>query len=62
MWLDLGVALALMMVVEGVLPALSPDMFRRVLITLAQMDDRTLRNTGLISMVLGAVLVYLLRN
>lgn len=60
--MDLWVALSLMLVVEGLLPALSPRLFRQTLISMAQMDERALRFSGLASMVLGAVLLYLIRN
>ena len=60
--LDLWLALALMLVLEGLLPTLAPALFRRVLFTMAQMDDRSLRNSGIISMVLGALFIYLLKQ
>ena len=59
MWNDLWVALALMLVIEGVLPFLSPGAMRRMLATMAQMDDRSVRIAGLISMLSGVALLYL---
>lgn len=61
MWSDLLAAVALMLVLEGIMPFLSPAMLRRTLLAAAQMDDRTLRLTGLASMVAGVVLLYLVR-
>lgn len=58
MWNELLIALALMLVIEGVLPFLSPDTFRRTLVTLVRLDDRGLRLTGLVSMVIGLALLY----
>lgn len=58
MWNELLIALALMLVIEGVLPFLSPDTFRRTLVTLVRLDDRGLRLTGLVSMLIGLVLLY----
>jgi uncharacterized protein YjeT (DUF2065 family) len=52
-------ALALMLVIEGVLPFLNPAGLRRTLLMLAEQDDRALRVMGLISMVAGVVLLYL---
>lgn len=52
-------AIALMLVLEGVLPFLSPDSWRRMVIRLAQMGDHGLRIGGLISMLLGVGLLYL---
>lgn len=59
MWNDLWVALALMLVIEGVLPFLSPDGLRRLLHTIASADNRSLRLSGLISMLAGVALLYL---
>ncbi len=59
---ELWIALALLLVIEGLLPALSPKTFRRYMATMLQMDERSLRISGLISMVIGAMLLYLLKN
>lgn len=58
MWNELLIALALMLIIEGVLPFLNPDMFRRTLATLIRMDDRGMRLTGLVSMIFGLALLY----
>lgn len=58
MWNELLIALALMLVIEGVLPFLSPDTFRRTLVTMVRLDDRGLRLTGLASMLIGLALLY----
>ncbi len=58
MWHDLWVAMALMLVLEGMLPFLSPDSLRQVMLMLAQQDNRSLRISGLISMVCGVALLY----
>lgn len=55
-------AIALLLVVEGVLPATAPNLFRRFLYSMVQMDDRSIRISGLLSMVLGAVILYLMRH
>jgi uncharacterized protein YjeT (DUF2065 family) len=56
---DFLAAVALMLVIEGVLPFLSPSLMRGVLLQMIQMDDRALRITGLISMISGVILLYL---
>ena len=56
----LGDALALLLVIEGVLPFLNPAGMRRTLATVAQLDDRSLRVAGLTSMLAGVLLSYLL--
>ena len=57
-WHDLGVALALFLVLEGMLPFLSPHAVRRMLETIANLNDNQLRFAGLSSMLLGLVLLY----
>lgn len=56
---DLLTALALMLVIEGIVPFVSPDSLRRMLAMLVEMDDRTVRITGLLTMVCGVGLLYL---
>jgi uncharacterized protein YjeT (DUF2065 family) len=60
-WDDLLAALALVFVIEGMLPFLSPQSLRRMLETAAQLDDRTLRVAGLVSMACGLLLLYWVR-
>jgi uncharacterized protein YjeT (DUF2065 family) len=60
-WSDLLTAIALVFVIEGMLPFLNPQSLRRMLVTVAQMDDRALRVTGLVSMACGLLLLYWVR-
>jgi len=59
MWHDFLVALALVMVIEGILPFLSPGGMRRVLKASLELDDRSLRVGGLLSMLIGVITLYL---
>ncbi len=58
MWQEILIALSLVMVIEGVLPFLNPGAMRRMMQTLGEMDDHSLRIGGLISMVVGVVMLY----
>lgn len=58
-WQLLLAALALMLVVEGILPFLSPRTLRNIMLNVVGMDDRSLRIGGLVSMAIGVVLLYL---
>ena len=62
MWHDLGVALCLVLVIEGIVPFLYPRRWRELAMTLADVDDKTMRIVGLVSMVSGTVLLYLIRQ
>lgn len=59
MWETLLSALALLLVMEGIAPFLNPAGVRRLLLMINQMDDMSLRVTGLVSMLLGLALLYL---
>jgi len=58
-WRDLFVALALLLVIEGIFPFLNPGALRNLLQMMTQMDDKTLRFSGLTSMVAGVIILYL---
>jgi uncharacterized protein YjeT (DUF2065 family) len=60
-WSDLLAALALMLVLEGLLPFLNPAGWRRVFSQLARNSDRELRVGGVVCMVLGLLLLALVR-
>lgn len=53
-------ALALMLVIEGVLPFLSPGSWRRVFERALQLSDGQIRFVGLSSMIVGLVALLLL--
>ncbi len=61
MWSELLVAIALVLVIEGVIPFLAPEKFRRALAQLVQMPDQVLRVVGLASMTLGIIVLYIIR-
>lgn len=61
MWRDLGAALALMLVLEGILPFLNPPGLRRIIASVNELSDGQLRIAGLLSMVAGLALLYILR-
>ncbi len=60
-WQDLGAALALVLIFEGLLPFLSPERWRRTLETIRGLSDGQLRNMGLILISVGALLLYFVR-
>lgn len=62
MWQDLGVALCLVLVIEGILPFLYPSRWKEWVVVAAKVDDRTMRVMGFSSMILGVVLLQLIRG
>ena len=61
-WSDFLTALGLVLILEGILPFLSPSSARRFLEDFALFNDRTFRVIGLICMVLGLVIIYAVRS
>lgn len=60
-WGDLLAAIALVLVLEGILPFINPRRVRDTLERISSMSDNALRWTGLISMVAGALLLAFVR-
>ncbi len=61
MWETLWAAIALMLVLEGIIPFLYPSKWRNLVATLAQISDKQLRMMGLVSMLLGVGLLYFVK-
>jgi uncharacterized protein YjeT (DUF2065 family) len=59
---DLLTALALVLVLEGALWAISPDGMKRAAVVALGMANQQLRIGGLIAAVLGVFLVWLMRG
>ena len=60
MWHELAVAFCLMLVVEGIIPFVSPGRWRKMLLVLDQVDDNTMRMIGLGSMLAGTALLLII--
>ena len=60
-WQALAAGLALMLILEGVIPFLYPQRWRRLVEQLSQVSNQALRVMGLFSMLLGVLLLYLIR-
>ena len=60
-WTDLLTAFALYLVLEGIVPFISPGGFKSFMQNMASLPDQKLRNVGLSSMIAGVILLYLVR-
>lgn len=58
---DLVAALALLLVLEGILPFMNPAGLKKALARLLTVGDRDLRIAGLGSMLVGVLLLFLVR-
>lgn len=61
MWQELGVALCLVMIIEGIIPFLYPARWKQMALSLADVDERTMRIVGFISMITGTGLLYVIK-
>ena len=57
MWADIVRALALVLVIEGLMPFLAPERWREMMLRLSDVDGRSLRVFGGVLIGLGAVLL-----
>ncbi|MCO4759127.1 MAG: DUF2065 domain-containing protein [Oceanospirillaceae bacterium] len=57
---QLAIGFCLMLVLEGIIPFLYPQRWRNLVQQLALVDNRTLRVMGLVSMLLGTLILYLI--
>jgi len=55
-------AIALMLVIEGILPFLVPGLWRETFRKLIELSDGQIRFIGLTSMVIGLLLLYFARQ
>ena len=55
-------AIALMLVIEGLMPFLVPNLWRETFKRLTEMSDGQIRFIGLTSMLAGLMLLYLVRQ
>jgi uncharacterized protein len=58
---DLLAALALVFVIEGLMPTINPDGIRKVFSMASQMDNQTLRFLGISSMLIGVIILTIVR-
>lgn len=57
----LWIAFALFLVFEGLLPAINPRMYRRLVQLISEQDDKPMRIIGFSMMVLGAFIIYIVK-
>ncbi|RFF30391.1 DUF2065 domain-containing protein [Wenzhouxiangella sediminis] len=59
MWGDLLLAGSLVLIIEGLMPAISPSGWRSMVSQAAQLSDRGLRAGGVALIIIGAVIFHL---
>lgn len=61
MWQHILTAISLYLIIEGMIPFVSPNLFRQAAMRMAQMDDNGLRVAGLTIASVGLVMLYVVR-
>lgn len=51
-------AIALLLVIEGLFPFINPAAFRRFMLQISTLPDAQLRISGLLSMIIGVFILY----
>lgn len=60
-WQEILTALALVLVIEGMLPFIGPGKYRDLVVQIAQLGDNQIRTFGLTSMIAGLLLLFIVR-
>ncbi|MGI9249317.1 MAG: DUF2065 domain-containing protein [Woeseiaceae bacterium] len=61
-WSEILTALALVFVIEGMLPFISPSKYRQMVTEITRLSDSHIRNIGLVVMIAGLLLLFLVRG
>jgi len=61
MWQDILTAFALYLIIEGMIPFVGPDIFRKTVAKMAELDDNHLRATGIAIMAAGLIMLFVVR-
>ena len=54
--------MALVLILEGMLPFISPRKYREMVAEIARLGDNQIRNIGLVVMVVGVVVLFIVRG
>jgi len=61
-WQEILTAIALVLVIEGMMPFIGPGRYKQLVAQIARLSDNHLRTFGLASMIAGLVLLFIVRG
>ena len=61
-WTEILTAVALLLIIEGMLPFVGPNRYKQLVAQIAQLSDNQLRIFGLSIMITGLLLLFLVRG
>lgn len=61
-WTEILTAVALVLVIEGMVPFVGPRKYRQIVAQMSQLSDNNLRTVGLVVMIAGLALLFIVRS
>ena len=61
-WTDILTAVALVLVIEGMLPFVRPGRYKQLVAQIVRLSDNQLRTFGFVSMLAGLLLLFIVRS
>ena len=61
-WTAILTAVALLLILEGMLPFVGPGRYKQLVAQIASLSDNQLRAVGLVTMIAGLLLLFFVRN
>ena len=61
-WTEILTALALVLIIEGMVPFVGPSKYRQIVAQMALLSDNHLRMVGLVVMIAGLALLFVVRG
>jgi len=61
-WSEIMTALALVLVIEGLLPFASPGRYRQMVAQIVTLNDNHIRTVGLVIIVIGLAMLFVIRQ
>ena len=59
---EIFTAVALVLILEGMLPFISPRKYREMVAEISRLGDNQIRNIGLVVMVIGVIVLFIVRG
>jgi uncharacterized protein YjeT (DUF2065 family) len=61
-WTEILTAVALLLVIEGMLPFIRPGRYKQMVAQIVRLPDNQLRLFGLAAMIIGLLLLFIVRS
>jgi len=58
MWHEIITSIALLLIIEGMIPFISPGSYKKFVVRMSKLNDYNLRLIGLISIIIGVLILF----